>query len=187
MPFAFVLSPNGEGLLLQGGAETIALACVVSAVAVAALAVALGGWLRGPVAVPARVLAGAGSIVLLYLEPLWIGIGLGAVALGLVAHLVLSRGGPHPLARTTVRDALDSALIALTAAGCDTPRLDAEVLLAAAMGVDRAVLISDPGRGVEPEPLPRVRAAAGAARAGRLHPRPQGLPPARARASTRAC
>jgi release factor glutamine methyltransferase len=58
-----------------------------------------------------------------------------------------------PLARTTVRDALDSALIALTAAGCDTPRLDAEVLLAAAMGVDRGVLIADPDRGVEPEPF----------------------------------
>ena len=55
-----------------------------------------------------------------------------------------------PLARTTVRDALDSAVIALTAAGCDTTRLDAEVLLAAAMGVDRAVLIADPSRGLEP-------------------------------------
>jgi release factor glutamine methyltransferase len=58
-----------------------------------------------------------------------------------------------PLARTAVRDALDSAQIALTAAGCETPRLDAEVLLAAAMGVDRAVLFADPGRGVEPEPF----------------------------------
>jgi release factor glutamine methyltransferase len=55
-----------------------------------------------------------------------------------------------PLARTTIRDALDSALIALTAAGCETPRLDAEVLLAAAMGVDRAVIVADPGRGLEP-------------------------------------
>jgi release factor glutamine methyltransferase len=55
------------------------------------------------------------------------------------------------LARTSVRDALDSAVIALTAAGCDTPRLDAEVLLAAARGVDRAVLIADPGRGLAPE------------------------------------
>jgi len=55
-----------------------------------------------------------------------------------------------PLARTSVRDALDSALIALTAAGCDTPRLDAELLLADAMGVDRAVIVSDPGRGLEP-------------------------------------
>ena len=32
----------------------------------------------------------------------------------------------------------------------ETPRLDAEVLLAAAMGVDRAVLISSPDRGLEP-------------------------------------
>jgi release factor glutamine methyltransferase len=34
--------------------------------------------------------------------------------------------------------------------GVDAPRLDAEVLLAAAMGVDRAALIADPGRGLEP-------------------------------------
>jgi release factor glutamine methyltransferase len=58
-----------------------------------------------------------------------------------------------PLARTTVRDALDSALVALTASGVETPRLDAEVLLAAALGVDRAALIADPSRGVEPEPF----------------------------------
>ena len=58
-----------------------------------------------------------------------------------------------PLARTTVRDALDSALIALTAAGCETPRLDAEVLLAAAVGVDRAALIADPAREIAPEPF----------------------------------
>jgi release factor glutamine methyltransferase len=38
----------------------------------------------------------------------------------------------------------------LGASGCETPRLDAEVLLAAAMGVDRAVLISNPERGLEP-------------------------------------
>jgi release factor glutamine methyltransferase len=55
------------------------------------------------------------------------------------------------LADTSVRDALDSALIALTAAGVESPRLDAEVLLAAAMGVDRAALIADPGRGLAPE------------------------------------
>ena len=95
MPFAFVLSPNGEGLLLQGDFETIAVAVLVSAVAVAGLAVALGGWLRGPVGVPARVLAGVGSVLLLYLEPLWIAIGLGLVAAALVLHLVLSRGAPR--------------------------------------------------------------------------------------------
>ena len=55
------------------------------------------------------------------------------------------------LARTSVRDALDSAVIALTAAGCDTPRLDAELLLAHVLGAGRAALISDPERGLEPD------------------------------------
>jgi release factor glutamine methyltransferase len=47
-------------------------------------------------------------------------------------------------AAVPVREALDSALIALTASGVDTPRLDAEVLLAWAMGVDRARLLMSP-------------------------------------------
>jgi release factor glutamine methyltransferase len=56
-----------------------------------------------------------------------------------------------PLARTSVRDALDSAVIALGAAGCEAPRLDAELLLAAILGADRAALIADPARALEPE------------------------------------
>jgi release factor glutamine methyltransferase len=48
----------------------------------------------------------------------------------------------------SVREALDSAVIAIAAAGCDTPRLDAEVLLAAALGVDRTTLFVDPSRQV---------------------------------------
>jgi release factor glutamine methyltransferase len=44
---------------------------------------------------------------------------------------------------TPVREALDSAVIALGAAGVDTPRLDAEVLLAHALGVDRLELLVD--------------------------------------------
>src|SRR5918993_2425493 len=65
-----------------------------------------------------------------------------------------------PLAQTSVRDALDSALIALTGGGCDPPRLDAELLLADAMGVDRAVIVSDPGRGLTPEQARRFQAYA---------------------------
>jgi release factor glutamine methyltransferase len=56
----------------------------------------------------------------------------------------------RPLASTTVREAIDSALVALTASGCDTPRLDAEILLAAALGVDRGMLIAYPDRPLEP-------------------------------------
>jgi release factor glutamine methyltransferase len=44
----------------------------------------------------------------------------------------------------TVRDALGAALDALTAAGCHTPRLDAEVLIADALGVNRGALVADP-------------------------------------------
>ncbi len=59
------------------------------------------------------------------------------------------------LGQTSVRDALGSAVIALTAAGCDSPRLDAELLLAEALGVDRAALIADPGRELDPAAVRR--------------------------------
>src|SRR3954463_6048538 len=49
---------------------------------------------------------------------------------------------------TPVRDALDSARIAIAAAGSDTPDLDAQLLLAHALGVDRAALVMDPDRPV---------------------------------------
>jgi len=48
----------------------------------------------------------------------------------------------------SVREALDSAVIAITAAQSSTPRLDAEVLLAHALGVDRTALFLDPSRPV---------------------------------------
>jgi release factor glutamine methyltransferase len=56
---------------------------------------------------------------------------------------------------TSVRDALDSAVVALTGGGVDTPRLDAEVLLAHVLGVDRGALVVDRDRVVEG---PAVRA-----------------------------
>ena len=55
------------------------------------------------------------------------------------------------IGRTTVRDALDSAVVGLSAAGCETPRLDAEVLLAHVLEVDRTALFLDPGRALDPE------------------------------------
>ena len=56
-----------------------------------------------------------------------------------------------PLARTSVRDAVDSALIALTAAGVESARLDAELLLADAIGAGRAEVIAGPSRELEPD------------------------------------
>jgi release factor glutamine methyltransferase len=53
---------------------------------------------------------------------------------------------PHvgPLARgTSAREALDGAVTAIAAAGCETPRLDAELLLAHALGISRERLLVD--------------------------------------------
>jgi release factor glutamine methyltransferase len=55
------------------------------------------------------------------------------------------------IGHTSVRDALDSAVIALTAAGVDSPRLDAELLLAAATGLTRAQIVADPRRDLSPD------------------------------------
>ena len=44
---------------------------------------------------------------------------------------------------TPTRDALDGAVTAIAAAGCETPRLDAELLLAHVLGVTRERLLTD--------------------------------------------
>lgn len=61
------------------------------------------------------------------------------------------------LTGTHVREALDSAMIALTASGVQDPRLDAEVLLANAMGIDRARLLTERGLLVDGAPARRFR------------------------------
>lgn len=52
---------------------------------------------------------------------------------------------------TSVRDALEGAITALAAGGCETPRLDAEVLLAHVLGVSRGSLAAAGGGGEESE------------------------------------
>jgi release factor glutamine methyltransferase len=50
---------------------------------------------------------------------------------------------PPPALGTPAREALDGAITAIAAAGCETPRLDAELLLADALGVGREQLLTD--------------------------------------------
>ncbi|GAA0259537.1 TRAP transporter fused permease subunit [Cryptosporangium japonicum] len=82
VPLAFVLTDTGNGLLGRGGAPTVLLATVVAAVGVAALATATGGWVLGvgPVGRLGRVLAGVGALLLLYLRPVPVAIGLALFA-----------------------------------------------------------------------------------------------------------
>jgi TRAP transporter 4TM/12TM fusion protein len=100
VPFAFVLSPRGEALLLEGPVGTILLALAVSVVAVAALALATGAWLAGPAGWPERVLASLAAVLLLYLEPAAIGAGLALAAAAVAVHLLTRRrraaGGAAP-------------------------------------------------------------------------------------------
>jgi TRAP transporter 4TM/12TM fusion protein len=101
VPFAFVLSPRGEALLLEGPVGTILLVLAVSVVAVAALALATGAWLAGPAGWPERALAGLAAVLLLYLEPAAIGAGLALAAAAVAVHLLTRRrrraaGGAAP-------------------------------------------------------------------------------------------
>ncbi|HXB66164.1 MAG TPA: peptide chain release factor N(5)-glutamine methyltransferase [Solirubrobacteraceae bacterium] len=66
---------------------------------------------------------------------------------------------PPKLGHNSARDALDGAITAFTAAGLETPRLDAEVLLARVLGTDRARLITDPDLEVAGEAVRRFQNA----------------------------
>nr|WP_246382015.1 TRAP transporter fused permease subunit [Micromonospora jinlongensis] len=83
-PVAFVITPAGLGLLGIGGVQRIAFAAVVTALSVAVLAVAAGGWLPGvgPAGAPERVLGALAGVTLLWLEPVpvMVGAALAAVA-----------------------------------------------------------------------------------------------------------
>ncbi|NJC10694.1 TRAP transporter 4TM/12TM fusion protein [Micromonospora profundi] len=83
-PIAFVITPAGLGLLGIGGVQRIAFAAVVTALSVAVLAVAAGGWLPGvgPAGAPERVLGALAGVTLLWLEPVpvTVGVALAAVA-----------------------------------------------------------------------------------------------------------
>lgn len=95
VPFIFVLSGPGIGLLLQGGLGTVALALVVSLVSVGALAVATGAWLFGPVGWPVRVLLALGALPIMVMEPLYIGIGVAIIAVGALVHFIDLRARKH--------------------------------------------------------------------------------------------
>jgi TRAP transporter 4TM/12TM fusion protein len=91
VPFAFVLTDSGAHLLSQGPVTAILWTSAVSLVAVAALAVTTGGWLLGPAGVVERGLCGVAALLLLYLEPTTIGVGLGLIAVATAIHLARRR------------------------------------------------------------------------------------------------
>ena len=99
-PIAFVVTGNGTYLLGQGSFPLVVGAAIVAALAVAGLAIATGGWVFGVGAagIGSRVLGGVAGLLLLYLEPLTIALGVGALVLAVVWAAVEKRvrsGGSH--------------------------------------------------------------------------------------------
>jgi len=88
VPLAFVLTDNGSALLLQTNAVTVVWVTVVSALGVGALAVVTGGYLFGPARWPERALCVPAALLLLYLQPLSITIGVGFFVVAVVVHLL---------------------------------------------------------------------------------------------------
>ncbi|MGC4758248.1 TRAP transporter permease [Micromonospora trifolii] len=93
IPIAFVITPAGLGLLGIGGIQQIAFAAAVTALSVAVLAVAAGGWLPGvgPAGAPERVLGALAGVTLLWLEPVPVTVG-ATLAVVAAAGVFIRRG-----------------------------------------------------------------------------------------------
>jgi TRAP-type uncharacterized transport system fused permease subunit len=88
VPIAFVLTDNGSALLLRRGALDVLWVTAASALGVAALAVVTGGWLIGPARWPERLLCLPAALLLLYLQPITVGIGIACLAAAVAVHVV---------------------------------------------------------------------------------------------------
>ena len=95
-PIAFVITENGSHLLMQGDVWSIVWTTAVSLVAVAALAAVTGGWIIGPATRLQRLLCVPAALLLLYLQPVTIGLGLAFLAVAAVANLITRQRTARP-------------------------------------------------------------------------------------------
>ncbi|CCH20670.1 TRAP transporter permease [Micromonospora lupini] len=98
IPIAFVITPAGLGLLGIGGVQRIAFAAVVTALSVAVLAVAAGGWLPGVgrAGAPERVLGALAGVTLLWLEPVPVTVGAALAAVAAAGVFLRRRSAGRP-------------------------------------------------------------------------------------------
>jgi TRAP transporter 4TM/12TM fusion protein len=103
-PFAFTMSAQGMGLLMEGTIADIGMATGSAALGILALAAGLGGWIRGPANPLERVLAVVAGLMLFYAEPWSDGAGTMLFALVVIIHLArmkTSQGTGHKAQVTT--------------------------------------------------------------------------------------
>lgn len=87
-PLAFVVSDNGRLLLARGDAWDVAWALAACGLAVAALAVVTSGWMFRPTGMVERALCLPSALLLLYLDPISMAIGVVLLLIAVAYHLV---------------------------------------------------------------------------------------------------
>ncbi len=91
VPFAFTLSPEGLGVLLQAPLADIARTVLTAAVGILALAMGLGGWLRQAATTAERTLAVAGGLLLFYATTATDLVGAACFVAAIGMHVVRTR------------------------------------------------------------------------------------------------
>jgi TRAP-type uncharacterized transport system fused permease subunit len=86
VPFAFTLTPEGAGLLLQAPGTVVIWTAVTAAVGIGAFAAAFGGWILAPASAAERVLMGVAGALLLFADLRMDLAGLALTMLVLVFH-----------------------------------------------------------------------------------------------------
>ncbi len=94
VPFAFVLTDNGQGLLGLRSPVDMIWTAAVGALAVGALAVVTGGWLIRRAGLPERLLCAPAAALLLYLSPVTIAVGAGLLLVAAAVNVAAARRRP---------------------------------------------------------------------------------------------
>ena len=94
-PFAFTLSKQGMGLLLQAPITDILMSTGTAVIGIAALAAGLGGWIRQEANALERTLATAGGLLLFYAGTLSDAAGLILFGIAIALHIVRTKITNH--------------------------------------------------------------------------------------------
>jgi TRAP transporter 4TM/12TM fusion protein len=90
-PFAFTLSKQGMGLLLQAPMTDILMSTGTAVVGILALGAGLGGWIRATANAMERTLATAGGLLLFYAGSLSDAAGLALFGIAIALHLARTK------------------------------------------------------------------------------------------------
>ena len=91
VPFVFTLSPTGAGVLLQGAPVQVIWTCIAAIIGVAAMSVAIGGWLRARASWVERAALTVAAVLLFLPQP--VAVVAGAALTGVTVAMHVGRVG----------------------------------------------------------------------------------------------